>query len=249
MSTATGTSPPIQQPTLLTPHDISSNSPLLNYLITFINAAFQRSKARFPELWPGNQKQRFQSSEELLKMLGDDGVMCVLYGSEEEEERANPTDSESKVMVGKPELAGTATPPHNLAVSSPSPPLERTRERKIIACAAIVPWTGGSSEPTVYADPSAQESGWEIKAVCVDASPRYAKTGLAVRMTEFLTKWAREKSVNGKVEIWIITGEIMQGDYWRRRGFGEVRRAWAKPGVWGAHERFEMVVLRKVVGG
>lgn len=51
----------------------------------------------------------------------------------------------------------------------------------------------------------------------------------------------------GKVTLWILAAECINGVYWRKRGFREVRRRTEGPGVWGCKTEFEMVVLKKEV--
>ena len=149
-------------------------------------------------------------------------------------------------------------------------PLE---SRKIIACAAAVPWKGGWAK-----EGAETESGWEVKAVCVSGEEQYARRGLAVRvmgkLEEELVRRRREEversgtsrsngdgsgesgdgsgdgdrgDGKGKLVLWILAAECINGAYWRKRGYREVRRKTEGVGVWSCKTSFDMVVFRREV--
>ena len=125
--------------------------------------------------------------------------------------------------------------------------------KKVIACAAAVPWKGGWRK-----EHAATETGWEMKAVCVDGNEQYLRKGLAVQLLESLERAlitnAREVLRRGGVvegkrelDLWILAAECINGKYWRKKGYVELRRCKEGAGVWSCRTEFEIVVLRKVV--
>ena len=129
---------------------------------------------------------------------------------------------------------------------------------RVVACAAAVPWNGPFG--VKVEGRQSEEEGWEIKVVCVDGAERYLKTGLADRLVAFyesyLTVRAREsirgsqrsgEVANGKVVLWFLVAESLNGAYWRKKGCVEVRRRTAEPGVWGCKHPFELLVLKRDV--
>lgn len=170
-------------------------------------------------------------------MLGADGIVAVIFDQED---------------VGSDDM-------ERGVVQSP-------KEGKAVACAAVVPWptqwareNGGPSE--------GDEEGWEIKAVCVDGDAKYLHTGLAGQLLAFLEKFLIEKTrrewIEGKVTgkehdgtdgrrkgvltQWIIAAECLNGVYWGKRGFKEIRRVTQGEGIWGCKTSFEMLVMKREV--
>ncbi|KAF2273130.1 uncharacterized protein EI97DRAFT_190524 [Westerdykella ornata] len=220
----------LSHPILYSAASLCQDQELAVRLMGFINDAFQRAKQRDPQKWDP-QKLRFGSEAELFEMLGENGVMAVVY--DQNESRAVQTDNG----------------------------LDVGGRGKIVACAAAVQWKGiereAGKDPS-YGDEFEKteiEEGWEIKTVCVSADSRYAKKGLAVRVCDFLQEYlvkqvyeatnASEKAIRGHLVLWIITAESMNGEYWRRRGYRDVMKRVIKPPVWGSKAEFVMVVLRK----
>ncbi|KAF2792417.1 hypothetical protein K505DRAFT_246673 [Melanomma pulvis-pyrius CBS 109.77] len=117
-----------------------------------------------------------------------------------------------------------------------------------VACAGAIPWKYGS-QPLAQAG----ETGWEIKSVTVD--PRQAKKGLVSRCIGIVHEYLiakdselrkeNERTGDGKLRLWIQATEIVNGDYWRRRGYKDVRRIEMPIGYWSAKIPFTMVVLMK----
>lgn len=126
---------------------------------------------------------------------------------------------------------------------------------RIVACAGAIPWDGND------------EDGWALKTVCVDWQDKYAKKGLAVRTVEciarYLAKLPTEEERLGNVTdskggvpeegpakktltLWLTTEECLNGEYWRRRGFAEVRRA-SVSGMWAIRDSvsIDVVTMRK----
>jgi GNAT superfamily N-acetyltransferase len=126
------------------------------------------------------------------------------------------------------------------------------RSKKVVACAAAVPWKGGWMK-----EGADSESGWEIKIVCVDGDPQYHHRGLAVQLLGFLERYLvtamkakfREegKQEHGTLTLWILAAECINGSYWRKKGYQEVRRKTEGVGVWSCKTSFEMVVFRKII--
>ncbi|KAL5379201.1 hypothetical protein DPSP01_008650 [Paraphaeosphaeria sporulosa] len=126
-------------------------------------------------------------------------------------------------------------------------------DSKIVAVAAAVPWKGGWKK-----EGADVEDGWEIKAVAVHGNAKYLHRGLAVQLytssEQCLVHKEREKllttkdvgsTITGHVSLWILAAECINGAYWRKRGYREVRRDTCGPGTWGCLTSFEMVVLQK----
>ena len=131
---------------------------------------------------------------------------------------------------------------------------------KVVACAAAVPWTGGWKK-----EGAGTEDGWEIKAIAVNGDSRYLRTGLAVqvmtslerRLAETAKKQLQISLPNGTgseksaeaacLTFWILAAECINGSYWRRRGYREVRRTTEGNGTWGCQTSFDLVVFRKDV--
>ncbi|EUC44836.1 hypothetical protein COCMIDRAFT_5880 [Bipolaris oryzae ATCC 44560] len=209
------------QPTLYTSPTIKSTPHLSTALTSLINSAFYRSASSNAN-W-NTSIPRFDSADELCKMVGDEGsVIAVLYSSRA---KTKAEESREKDDGGEEEEE------------------EEEGEREIVACAAAIPWKGGW-----HREGSCTESGWEVKTVCV--AEGYVGRGLASRLVEFLGGYlcARrklEEKEEGKVTLWLLVADDLNGAYWRRRGWEEVRRRREGKGVWGCKGEFDMVVLRR----
>lgn len=88
------------------------------------------------------------------------------------------------------------------------------------------------------------DAGWEIKAVTTKRG--WYKMGLVGRcigaMSEELLRQA-----GGKVKLWLHAVEEVNGEYWRRRGWKEVRRFTRPAGFWDSKKGFQLVVMVKEV--
>lgn len=124
---------------------------------------------------------------------------------------------------------------------------------KVVAVAGAVPWKGGWKK-----EGAGIEKGWEIKAVSVHGDARYLHRGLAVQvcnaLEQHLIRDEKKKlletrevgsKMTGKVSLWILAAECLNGAYWRKRGYRVVRRDIYGPDTWGCLKSFEMVVLLK----
>ena len=132
---------------------------------------------------------------------------------------------------------------------------EDAKERKVVAVAAAVPWTGGWQKES-----TGTEEGWEIKAVAVDGNARYLHRGLAVQVCTFLERHlAHQISQSGvstiekktkrtdQLSFWIQAAECINGPYWRKKGYELVRKKTFESPTWGCQTSFEMVVMMKDV--
>ena len=133
---------------------------------------------------------------------------------------------------------------------------DNTRDRKVVAVAAALPWKGGWKK-----EGAGVEEGWEIKAVAVDGDARYLRQGLAVQLYSFLekslitiSKKKKGRSTTGRpfnqddqLPFWILAAECINGVYWRKKGYELVRKNVYEAPTWGVLTSFEMVVLRKVI--
>ncbi|KAK7190361.1 uncharacterized protein CC84DRAFT_1167530 [Paraphaeosphaeria sporulosa] len=118
---------------------------------------------------------------------------------------------------------------------------------------------GGQTEPVAVASISRwhgdmdgvgaqDEDGWEIKAVTTKSG--WGKMGLVGRCIETITQdlIAQEQSHGEeKVKLWLHAVEEVNGDYWRRRGWNDVRGFNRPEGYWGSKFGFRLSVLLKEV--
>jgi GNAT superfamily N-acetyltransferase len=112
-------------------------------------------------------------------------------------------------------------------------------ETRPIACAAMTRWHG-DLEGYV----AAGERGWEIKTVTTQVD--WMRRGLAGRCVGALAERAVEDEDCGserKVQIWVQAVEELNGAYWRKKGWVEVR-AYQKPvGHWGSKLGYRLLVM------
>jgi GNAT superfamily N-acetyltransferase len=214
----------LSDPNLYTPSDLKANKTLSTSITKLVNDAFYRSKESAPVKW-SNATFRFPTEEALHVMLGDEGsVMAVIFDKSVTYGNGNGVEANGDIAASK----------------------------KVVACAAAVPWKGGWMK-----EGAGTESGWELKTVCVDGDPKYHHRGLAVKVIDFLEDWLvantkaqlrrEEKEGKGKLALWILAAECINGVYWRKKGYEEVRRKTEGVGVWSCKTSFEMIVLKKEV--
>jgi hypothetical protein len=208
----------LSPPQLFTPSDLRSRPGLVSAITTLINDAFARSKLRDPEKWGEKPEKRFTSNDSYLELLGSVGIVAVIYDS-----------SADDAAAGEREESGLST------------------EGKVVAVAAAVPWRGGWLK-----EGAGTEDGWEIKAVAVDGGEKYLRKGLSMRLMaaleeKLVQRTREEEPAREELTLWILMAECINGVYWRKRGYREVRRATYGDGVWGCLTSFEMVVLRRDV--
>lgn len=119
-----------------------------------------------------------------------------------------------------------------------------------VAVAGGVPWKQGLQELALE-----RETGYEIKTVTVD--PKVVKRGLATRCMEIVIKKLievekkkRDESGifgDGKMKLWIQSTEYVNGDYWRGRGYKDVRNYEMPAGFWSARIPFTLLVQAREV--
>ncbi|KAH7384005.1 hypothetical protein BKA66DRAFT_463269 [Pyrenochaeta sp. MPI-SDFR-AT-0127] len=225
------TTPNLTHPILYTSAELRSKPAVATSMTQLANQAFYRSKANDPIKW-NNTTFRFPNLDALHNMLGEDSIVALMF---DYSQRDNEAEAENdKHDFNKQRAAG----------------FEYT---KLIACAAAVPWKGGWAKES-----AGIESGWEIKAVCVDGDEKYLHRGLAQALLSTLEhhliaearlqlrrSGARDRQ--GELILWILAAECINGVYWRKRGYHEVRRKTEGVGVWSCKTSFEMVVFRKYV--
>lgn len=214
--------PRLSEPIIFTLSELKCRPTLTTQMISLVNDAFRRSKLPEPEKWFYDQP-RFPTIESYYEVLDDESLVVVIY-----DEAANsiiPTDTSINGSQKEEILKG-----------------------KLIGCSGAIPWLGG-----VEKEGAGNEVGWEVKAISVDGDKKYLKTGLAVRMVDALTQALIEKQkrqntggwTKGLLTWWIIAAECLNGPYWRRKGFQEVRHTMLEAGAWGCKTTFDVVVLRK----
>jgi GNAT superfamily N-acetyltransferase len=191
-----------------------------------------RSKAPDWEKWD-NSRVRFPTVETYWDMLDEEAIVALVFDRD-----ASPD------TVGK-EVNGNGS--------------DGESNGKVVACAAAVPWKGGWKK-----EGAGREDGWEIKAVCVDGDSKYLRKGLAVQVMQALedelvasAKAQQGKMTNGSnlaaepgrgcVALWVLAAECINGAYWQKRGYRELRRSTEGKGTWGCKTSFELVVFRKDV--
>ncbi|KAF1945521.1 hypothetical protein EJ02DRAFT_431606 [Clathrospora elynae] len=117
-----------------------------------------------------------------------------------------------------------------------------------VACAATTPWKGDLEG---YAASGEEEKGWEIKIVTTRVE--WMKGGLAGRCVDaIIDELVRLEGEDGdrlgqKLKVWIHTVECVNGAFWKKRGWQDVR-GYEKPvGDWGSKEGYRLLVLLKEV--
>jgi len=109
-----------------------------------------------------------------------------------------------------------------------------------IACAATTPWTRD-----LEGFCAAGETGWEIKTVTTRVE--CMRRGLAQRCVDALVaelvRQAREDGDGEKLQVWVQAVEDMNGAFWRKKRWVDVR-AYEKPaGHWGSKFGYRLLVL------
>jgi GNAT superfamily N-acetyltransferase len=230
----------LSAPKLFFPAELKSNSTLTTQIIDLTNDAFARSKAPNPAKW--STRPRFERLQQYHDMLVDKCVVAVIFDKTAGQKFSPETEKEVPAKEKESEA--------------------RSRGR-VVACAAAVPWAGGWAK-----EGAGTEDGWEIKAISVDGSPQYLRQGLAIQVMDALEnfliqnakkQWQEREHIErigvgraNRVEqatlsLWILAAECINGAYWRRRGYHEVRRTTEGNGTWGCQTSFDLVVFRKDV--
>jgi hypothetical protein len=213
------TTPHLSAPILVHPTDLKSNPELTEQITCLTNEAFGRSKQAEPEKWdPG--RPRFPTHESYYEMLVDGTTVALIFDQEATDEgaKAIPGGESKDVMGGK-----------------------------VVACAAAVPWKGGWAK-----EGAGKEEGWEIKAIAVNGDEKYLRKGLAVQVMkaledDLIVKARKRSPQSSSLTWWILAADCINGAYWRKRGYREVRRKTEGAGTWACKTSFDMVVLRKDV--
>lgn len=119
-------------------------------------------------------------------------------------------------------------------------------DSKPIACAATTPWKcdlegGGQGD-----------RGWEIKLVT--SAAEWMRGGLAGRcinavVAELLTQGHAggtgrdEVECGQKLMVWVQTVECVNGEYWKKKGWKELRGYGMPVGHWGSKEGYRLLVM------
>lgn len=227
------TPPRLSAPKLFTTSELKADPRITESITSLANDAFLRPKRAEPEKW-NITVLRFPTLESYFAMLDEDSIIALIFDDAEDLGQETHAVSETQ---------------NNGNRKYPSP--------KVVACAAAVPWRGGMAR-----EGAGTESGWEIKAVCVDGDEKYLRQGLTIKLLASLEEHlihraksqgqlvevgATGSNVGGILTLWILAAECLNGVYWRKRGFVEVRRSWETNGGWGSKADFEIVVFKKEV--
>jgi ribosomal protein S18 acetylase RimI-like enzyme len=213
------TSPQLSPPVLYTPSNLRSEPNLVTEITDLVNDAFTRSKLSDPVKWGDSPQKRFPSNDVYFEMLGQEGLVAVIFDDNAEEPGIEKL---AERQVG-------------------------AKSKKVVAVAAAIPWQGGWKK-----EGAGVEEGWEIKAVAVDGDAKYLRRGLASQLYNsleqhlvFIEKYRPARSE--RLTLWILAAECINGVYWRKRGYSEVRKETCQAPIWGCETSFEMIVLRKDV--
>ncbi|KAF2743719.1 hypothetical protein M011DRAFT_471073 [Sporormia fimetaria CBS 119925] len=257
---------PLSPPILYTRTSLLAHPTILTSLRNFINKSFHTSHLREPENWDPDIN-RFTDEDEVLDMLVEEGVMCLIFSVPESGTEVAKTVG-SKVRGEEDGVEGD---------SREAGELEELEEMgEIVACGGAIPWTSakwtssgsGEESDSRKATEKSKESvvlDWEVKTVCASTDPRFSRTGLAVKVVDSVQDFLRKKVVESRralgrelwettvragdvLTLWVVTVESLVGAYWLRRGYVEVGRKTARPGTWGCKRGFEMLLLKKEVG-
>ncbi|KAH7082858.1 hypothetical protein BKA63DRAFT_138953 [Paraphoma chrysanthemicola] len=237
------TPPHLSAPILFHSTTLKSNRALTSQITALVNEAFMRSHAPHWEKWDLS-RDRFPSEETYWDMLGDKGIVALIFDRD---------DEKSTQELNGANMAG------NDDENATGEFRDLNRRGKVIACAAALPWKGGWNK-----EGAGTEEGWEIKAVCVAGDEKYLRKGLAVQVMQVLedelVKNAKaqlravakgegsvEEARRDSVALWILAAECLNGAYWRKRGYEELRRSTEGNGTWACKTSFELVVFRKQV--
>lgn len=148
------TTPKVSPPVLISSTEIQQNTRLAKSRRNLCNQAFSRHKDPDPVKW--NPKTlRFPNRRLLYEMLTPESVFAVVCEEDETE------------TTRRNNLSGGITDEETANGGETVEGTSGTR-RKVIACAAAIPWSGGWSK-----EGAGKETGWEIKTVCVDGEPRH----------------------------------------------------------------------------
>jgi GNAT superfamily N-acetyltransferase len=228
--------PNLSAPVLARAADLKSDLELTAQIVDLINDAFKRSKQLDPEKW-SSEKPRFPTPEAYLDLLVEQAVVAMVFDRGASHNNSNSLSVESKSQSATQD--------------------QRATSGAVVACAAAVPWRGGYMK-----EGASQEEGWEIKAVAVSGDPKYARKGLAVQTMASLEKYLVELSKSSlqanlskestlgkqcRLALWVLAAECINGAYWRKRGYSEVRRSTEGEGTWNCKTSFDLVVYRRVV--
>ncbi|KAF2854698.1 hypothetical protein T440DRAFT_464843 [Plenodomus tracheiphilus IPT5] len=119
-----------------------------------------------------------------------------------------------------------------------------------IACAATSPWDGGFDGGY---SPDELDGGWEIKIVTTKEG--WMGKGLAGKCVDALfAEVVRLERVDlsrvdadRKLRFWIQTVECVNGAFWRRKGWKDVRGTDHEAGWFGSKEGYRLLVMTKKV--
>jgi hypothetical protein len=221
-------------PVLVSPADLRSDPGLTAQIIDLINDAFKRSQQPDPERWDF-EVPRFSTLEAYYDMLVENTVIALVFDRSAQYSNNSGLpmdDSQQSVIEGQSDTSGT-----------------------VVACASAVPWRGGWRR-----EGADKEEGWEIKAVAVSGDLKYSHKGLAVQMMASLEGYliklsklppqvspSKELTHGKNLTLWLLVAECINGVYWRKRGYSEIRRSREGLGTWGCKTSFDLVVYRRVV--
>ncbi|PGH15557.1 hypothetical protein AJ79_02339 [Helicocarpus griseus UAMH5409] len=238
--------------------------PHLDSLMSMINEAYT---IRHREAFATDKGSRFNTLKELIDALEDGGRCCIVT----QEQQKNPAPTivacamlnvfhEGDPVSIQPTLStedgdgtgrSSTSNGANGTSSEPSGSLGTT-ESGLTPAAPLAGVKDGHVDITSVFD-------WELGVVAVRHDPRFAKLGLATRCASLLEQDLLDRldmAEKGKAVVegtagkqpltcWVKTTGIANRQYWKRRGFNDVRLKKFPPGFWGAFEEFELVWMKR----
>lgn len=119
-----------------------------------------------------------------------------------------------------------------------------------VAFAAAVPWLDHDSE----IGPDDSEGDLEIKLVCLDPDPSYAKRGIAGKTWRAVvdavvaTHTSTSASTRSTtLRLWLLSAQALTGEYWLKQGWTLTRTKTVPRGTWGSLKDFDMLTFSLVI--
>ncbi|CBY01463.1 hypothetical protein LEMA_P002500.1 [Plenodomus lingam JN3] len=180
------TTPKVSPPVLISSTEIQQNTRLAKSRRNLCNQAFSRHKDPDPVKW--NPKTlRFPNRQLLYEILTPESVFAVVYEEDETE------------ITRRNNLSGGITDEETANGGETVEGTSGTR-RKVIACAAAIPWSGGWSK-----EGAGKETGWEIKTTLAALESHLMDVERSKLHAEGV------EGERGHVDLWILAAECING--------------------------------------
>lgn len=117
-----------------------------------------------------------------------------------------------------------------------------------VAFAAAVPWVDTDGGNTAGTD------DLEIKLVCLDPDPTYARRGIAahtwnavVNAVVALRQTRNASHPTTTLKLWLLSAEALTGEYWTKQGWTLSRTRTVPSGTWGSRKDFDMLTFYREI--